>query len=1680
MNGQILQYKLVRELGRGAKGVVYLVEKDGVRYALKTLIREDGAAYLDSVVRFREEAQALARFQHEGIVRVHESGDHEGAPFMVMEYVEGQELRQRLDQGALSAGEVVEYSRQIALALKEIHHRKLLHRDIKPENVLVSADGRLKLLDFGMVVGTANLRAAASGEPIVGTPVYNSPEQNGLTGKPLSEASDLYALGVIMYEMLTGRTPFADADHARVLRLKTELAVVNPHAADSRHPFVLGQIIAKLLSVDPAQRYASARSLLADLERLPEFEDKWKNKMPFELGSVGGIALVESPLVGRGAEMDALNEAWSSVTQGHGRLVVIAGEAGLGRTRLAEEMADRVRADGVEILTARCGSGDQVSFSPVRHLLAVYFTQVALLPEAERAGVLDKLRAMPPGILNALAMVSPEIVSNLGLRIERREAKMAQEVLIQHLIETFGFIAREKKGLYLAIEEIQWFDEASIELFRRLARALNEYPILLLLTERIEGGGRSEFHEALKGISNRALTLAPLTPAQAREFISGVLGGATVDVAVSDKIATPANFNPFAIREFLSGIVEAGIAKIEAGSLAVEEARFGEVEVSADISRLIAKRVEALAAEDRLALRHAAVLGMHFGAEDLAALSGKPAGSSLQAAVDARLAETRDGKAYHFSHEKVRTLLLESWDAAELRALNDKAAQRLEPVPDKSTEQISRLADYYMAGNASSHRVAALTALREAGRRAIEGFANRRAYALMKFAADLTRQGRTKDPVEYDCLELYAIAAHNVNRFEEAGITVEEILPEAPNRLRRGTLLYWKMKIRNGHGKPDAAWETFLEAMALLGTRYFDHPVLKVFQLLFHVVINLFQTYTGYGYNRYPANEPKFARKRQHTILIVDILEVGINCSFFRSKVIDTLHVMFLVNSKARYLGPSTWLGKSAASLGAGMSLAGLVKFADRKFREARAVTDQLQDDGLKVFVDFYYVISRPYLNRMAEYDQIFYEFLARAEKLMPIWNVCTILSSHSGFMAWQGRYRELADFYARKLYLVDEGKNIGMMSDFRETYASRLEFLGRKEEAEKMRAEAREFYKQVQGGNMMARAVHFGVRMHNLVEQGPLFAKETQDVFEGFANVKPVGFYFQYVYAWTSQWRYLQAHFSTDPAERARYLKLARKNMKTSLKNQKTWLTQGLLQTFKAADARLSGRLDDVEWFLAKAEEIASRCDARNTFYYVFVERARLARARGNEMRARIEARAAYEYAASFGWAMRLSTLEKEFGALAPVVEPAVVETPLADSEVGLDRERAMNALLEISAAASKSIDPLVQGRATLDTVVRLLGAERACIFLGTNVETLNFFLGRTANGDDIQEMKGFSTTVIKNVFQNAEPMIITGTDQGEALGSKSIVAHNLKSIMVVPLVLAEDIKGVIYLDSSVAKGLFSDADLDLFAAVSTQIASSLRFSELAAVENERQMMKKDLELSASVQKMFLPRITDFDFGPLTLSGFYRPATQCGGDWWWYKTAGERLQIIVGDVTGHGAGPAMITASIASGYKIWDKQENTDVRQLIMATNEQLFDIAGGEYAMSMFGCEINRADRRIKFWSAGAPLAMLIKKDAGDVEFLGQAGALLGEATESFELGSGEYQASAGDRLFIYSDGISEMNLADGQQIGERRLFRLVSEFSEMSAESTKSALVEELDKMRGAEPQDDDFTFVFVDFK
>ena len=326
-------YRIDALVGAGGMGEVYRAHDTKLDrpVALKWLPRSM-AGDAEGLRRFHTEARAASSLNHPHILVVHDFGDENGRPFIVTEFVEGETLRARLDRGPIPVAEAVDIATQVAGALAAAHARGMVHRDVKPDNIMLRPDGHVRVLDFGLAklaspaVDTAALTVLTQPGVVMGTPRYMSPEQ--IRGFNVDAQSDIWSLGVTLYEMVSGHAPFADTTAADLVGAILHSEPI-PQALGA-----IGPIVGRALRKNPLERYADARELMLELTTLKrhlESREPWAGGQPSTwAASRHNFPLQITPFVGREDDIEGVRRALAM-----SRLVTLTGAGGVGKTRLA-------------------------------------------------------------------------------------------------------------------------------------------------------------------------------------------------------------------------------------------------------------------------------------------------------------------------------------------------------------------------------------------------------------------------------------------------------------------------------------------------------------------------------------------------------------------------------------------------------------------------------------------------------------------------------------------------------------------------------------------------------------------------------------------------------------------------------------------------------------------------------------------------------------------------------------------------------------------------------------------------------------------------------------------------------------------------------------------------------------------------------------------------------------------------------------------------------------------------------------------------------------------------------------------------------------------------------------------------------------------------------------------------
>jgi predicted ATPase len=468
------RYEVRRILGAGGFGTVYLGHDTQLDrpVAIKVLRGRTEPAQAESGPA-QQEARRLAQLRHPGIVAVHDIGVHEGQVYIVSDFVDGPNLGHWLRDHRPSWSEAAGIAATVADALAHAHARLIVHRDVKPGNILLSADLTPVLVDFGLALGETQAGGAAQGF-VVGTPSYMSPEQATGAAHRIDGRTDIYSLGVVLYEMLTGRVPFRAANQLELLRQVGEDEPQPPRQLVAEIPPEMERVCLKALAKRQEERYSTAADFATDLRRvLP-------SKVGAELHSSWSASTLIPPVkrhsVGRQKELAELGRAFELAAAGQGLFLCVTGEPGIGKTTLVEEFVSQLAATDSRFTLARGRCSERLAGTEA-YLPFLEVLESLLHGEGAEAAA----RLMQATAPNWFAQVASLVADDSS---EPVEPKVASQEKLKRELSAFLRELSHLRPLLLFLDDLHWADASTVDLLAYLGGKCAAMRVLFVLTYR--------------------------------------------------------------------------------------------------------------------------------------------------------------------------------------------------------------------------------------------------------------------------------------------------------------------------------------------------------------------------------------------------------------------------------------------------------------------------------------------------------------------------------------------------------------------------------------------------------------------------------------------------------------------------------------------------------------------------------------------------------------------------------------------------------------------------------------------------------------------------------------------------------------------------------------------------------------------------------------------------------------------------------------------------------------------------------------------------------------------------------------------------------------------------------------------------------------------------------------------
>ena len=686
------RFEILRTVGRGANGIVYEArdKTTTLGVALKTLISAEPA----TIYQLKQEFRALSQIRHPNLVRLHELIINGHDCFFTMELIDGLDFldfvraRGGPDYARLRSGLA-----QLCAGLDALHAAGKLHRDIKPSNVLVTREGRVVLLDFGLATDLrSRLSAGSRAGELAGTLAYMAPEQ--LWNGEVTPKSDCYSVGVMMYECLTGNLP-AGPDNAKAIVRHADFRPSPPSTFVPGIPPDIDAAVCALLDPDPSARPSA--------KELPErLSPPAAGDAPISTHNASNRR-TDRIFVGRFEELAKLQRAFSAVLRSETVLLRVRGDSGMGKTALVEHFLAQIESQrGAVTLRARCQPHETVPYNAIDGLVDQLSSYLKGLGNSECARLMPEhieelIRVFP--VLGRLRLPAPDSRGSSSTDEDPYLVRHRAEGALRQLLRNIA----ERVPLALWVDDVQWGDVASASLLRAVLQPPEPPRLLLIVSYRGEDRDNNALLQAVEsenlsapGMLDADVTVGPLDALDARELADLLLDGVAErsDSIVAD-IAREGNGSPF----FIEQLVQSLVLKPDGEPAELRDLR---------VERVIRQRLVQLSASERRLL---GLIAVSPGALDvpfaLAAADLRPSDDPLLTKLSdeclIRLTIVRARRAVELYHDRIREVLLGQMDPQERTSCHAALARLMELQPDHSSGVLA----HHLYGAGDLHRASA-------------------------------------------------------------------------------------------------------------------------------------------------------------------------------------------------------------------------------------------------------------------------------------------------------------------------------------------------------------------------------------------------------------------------------------------------------------------------------------------------------------------------------------------------------------------------------------------------------------------------------------------------------------------------------------------------------------------------------------------------------------------------------------------------------------------------------------------------------------------------------------------------------------------------------------------------------------------------------------------------------------
>ncbi|HBA85475.1 MAG TPA: hypothetical protein DCZ95_15420 [Verrucomicrobia bacterium] len=1662
------------------------------------LIRKDvSLRSIEARFRYRKLAEGLQDFANPCLMRLRTFGVWQDRDAMIYD-CPGENLtplsqgQAAWPQGLLSAVELIGL---IAGGLDQAHQAGLLHQSLNPESVLTSWDaGRPQVLirDFGNYL-LLDLTQIEGGPAIRNVFGYLAPEQTGILRKPIDARSDVYALGIMFYELLGGRLPYCATDINTLIYQHIAQHPPSLRALCGDCPPVLEQIVRKMIAKDPSDRYQSLMGVIADLDTFRRRQAEGETSPDFELAlseRIGNPSF-STKLVGRDKELSRLRGRLKKLGAGQGMICFIESDPGGGKSRLADELREDVYGMHGLYLSGKCEPfASQTTCKALVAAIESYVEKVKRFGDSERGAHAQRMKTVLGERAEVLFNLCPAVGELVGLpppMVELEPEKQRLRFLVT-LSEFLLALGTPSRPVVIHLDDLQWADDVTLDLLERVAPQLNQASLTILATFRsnevpaehrlreMAGQLEQEAEESCLYIALSDLDREAVTELVAQVFHLNDSASRLLSAHLMERIGG----NPFCVLEALKILFDQGVIHRADGRYVCDAALLERADIPIQVMDIILRHMDGLPENSLSVLSCAAIVGKDVDLQQLAACAGKSPDELLpilDEAINSRLL-TRDPVDHgrmQFVHDRVREAFYGRLSPDERTRYHVRAAEFLESAFRSRTDlKVYELAYHYFHGGVKDK---ALKYSLAAALKAKKTFSHAMAKRFYETALALLEEQDLGHAPEYvDSLEALGETYWLSGQYDKAVDTFEkcEQLVGERDVLRRVRIISKKADALHELGSTQESLEATVYGLGLLRVRMPRHPALvKLFTLKEFAVQLVHIWFSRWLLCTRPCTD----------LRDLSILRLLIRISYISYFIdVKTTFWSFLkaVNYAERkgvcmelvelYIGGGTvWSTVPVLAL-ARRSL-------ERGLNVARQIGYRVQEAGYHA----YYSVVHEVGNRPVEGLQHAEQAARLVRELGDWWYYGVAVSTGCHLRLLMGQLRKAEEECETLLRYAQDMKMRYIYGWMLLDKIHIAAFLGKGwDELFAQREEFFSVFRETQQYSSVGSAwAHLGW-MRSLRGEHREAAAYIEKAFEVFPGLDAQTWTL-WAYPMGAQ-VYLNAIRAGDTPERLlQYRRRARWFCRQSWRLAKKFrYIQGWAYQVNGAWLWIHGRHGRARALWQRGVRYLEE-QTRDLY--------RLAQIRMEEGGLRLERqpddRAAYEYLLEARdlfercetpyFREQAETLLDRFRPEGGVVEPNLVLTQKRYLESLLSSMQAIGSVFNLEELLNRMV--CFAREAT--------GAERGFVLLREGADgpcRLRVAEGLT---EDLQnrafsyEEYGMSLGLVDSVQWSCDGQMEQAASDS-AIGRELSAAH-IKQALCVPLLVREKMLGVLYLDTAMSYDVFTAGDMGLMKAFGIQAAVAIENVQLVKDLLEQDRIKRELQIGRDIQTCLLPKATPAVKG-LKVCGLMQPAKEIGGDYYDFieRTRDGRayLGVAIGDVSGKGVGAGLAMAMVKTAIASY-AQEGLALMDILAKANRVMFRSTRGSLFVSAVYLEWAPEERLMRFCGAGHEHVLIYRAATGRVEAIPSGGIVLGIRPEIGEfLSEKTFEMACGDKVVLYTDGVTEAFNLHQEEYGFERFQKAVARCAPCPVEELPGLLRAEVSGFAGECEQNDDITLVAME--